>query len=349
MITTVSYTSARDAIKNLIKNEFPEFPTKIEAQLLTFYRNISAYEEEGVKIRPQIIFTNNIDALLKPVSDAYKLEMSHDVGEIWLTRRFKSLFPFCKKGWTVYVEVKEDKVTYGICKSLSGVKELGLVPQIFTNPNEPYKDKTDKIFAFFIGNTSTFTTNMYTLKGEAININYSLDEKEVFDWQKEIDDFAEASFSKVKTTQKKLKELKTIYRNILTNSFVSLHGALCVIVDKEYKDNGFLADGIWLENPIALSKMFMVQTSKNPESKLNGFTEILTGMLELDGITVVDNAGRIRAYNVFVENNFETTKNVYGGARKRAAYTIINSRRKKIIGVYFQSHDGEMFFRKVKK
>ena len=47
-------------------------------------------------------------------------------------------------------------------------------------------------------------------------------------------------------------------------------------------------------------------------------------------ITVVDNLGRVRAYNVFVETNRKSTKSVVGGARKRAAYTIINSRRKKI-------------------
>jgi len=72
-------------------------------------------------------------------------------------------------------------------------------------------------------------------------------------------------------------------------------------------------------------------------------------MLDFDGITVVDNAGNILAYNVFVEANLRTTSGTIGGARKRAAYTIINSKKKNIIGVYFQSHDGEMFYAAVKK
>jgi phosphoribosylformylglycinamidine synthase len=40
---------------------------------------------------------------------------------------------------------------------------------------------------------------------------------------------------------------------------------------------------------------------------------------------------------------------VVGGARKRAAYTIVNSKVKKIVGVYFQSQDGETFYEEVVK
>ena len=60
----------------------------------------------------------------------------------------------------------------------------------------------------------------------------------------------------------------------------------------------------------------------------------------------------INNYNTYIitNNSFAGANiNVVGGARKRAAYTVINSRRKRIIGVYFQSHDGEMFYKAVKK
>jgi len=72
-------------------------------------------------------------------------------------------------------------------------------------------------------------------------------------------------------------------------------------------------------------------------------------MLNKDGITVIDNTGQILAYNVFVEINTKLAGNIIGGARKRAAYTVINSRKPNIVGVYFQSFDGEMFFAPSKK
>jgi hypothetical protein len=68
-------------------------------------------------------------------------------------------------------------------------------------------------------------------------------------------------------------------------------------------------------------------------------------MLDFDGITVIDNAGRIRAYNVFIEANQDKDIKIVGGARRRAAYSILQNKSKKIIGVYFQSQDGDNFFK----
>ena len=71
-------------------------------------------------------------------------------------------------------------------------------------------------------------------------------------------------------------------------------------------------------------------------------------MLNFDGITIIDNQGRLRAYNVFVEPNSKKVGYIVGGARKRAAYFILSSKKKGIVGVYFQSHEGEVFFQELK-
>jgi len=120
------------------------------------------------------------------------------------------------------------------------------------------------------------------------------------------------------------------------------------VVDQGYQRDEFLSDGIWLETPISLSKLFM-QTNNYSEQKLTATTNLFLTMLNKDGITVIDNAGNILAYNVFVEADLKAVAGIIGGARKRAAYTVINSRRKDIIGVYFQSYDGEIFFANVKR
>ena len=72
-------------------------------------------------------------------------------------------------------------------------------------------------------------------------------------------------------------------------------------------------------------------------------------MLNFDGITIIDNQGRLRAYNVFVEPNSKKVGYIVGGARKRAAYFILSTKKKGIVGVYFQSHEGEVFFQELKK
>jgi len=70
-------------------------------------------------------------------------------------------------------------------------------------------------------------------------------------------------------------------------------------------------------------------------------------MLNYDGITVIDNAGRILAYNVFVESEKNATRNIIGGARLRAAYSLLNTKNKRVIGVYFQSQEGDNFYKTI--
>ena len=134
-----------------------------------------------------------------------------------------------------------------------------------------------------------------------------------------------------------------MYNNIFENVFNNIHGCICVVVDKDYVDHGFFEDGIWLKEPIEFSKLF-TQTKSYSEEKLTSFSELFMDMLSYDGITIIDNKGRIRAYNVFVESDTSKSSNILGGARKRAAFTVINSKVDKIIGVYFQSQEGEIFY-----
>jgi hypothetical protein len=193
---------------------------------------------------------------------------------------------------------------------------------------------------------------MKSIKGHSISINFALDIKVVNDWDGEIHEFVEASFLKLKATAKKLAEVKIMYKNIFKNVLRNISGTICVVVDKDYHGgedrDDFLDDGIWLREPISFSKLF-IHGQHDVEPKLTAISDVFMSMLNFDGITVVDNAGNILAYNVFVEANMKTSGYIIGGARKRAAYTIINSRKKGIIGVYFQSHDGEMFYAPIKK
>jgi len=164
----------------------------------------------------------------------------------------------------------------------------------------------------------------------------------------EIKEFVDATFSKLRTTQRKLQDMKNMYLNIFTNVLSRVNGSICVIVDKDYKDNGLFEDGIWLKEPLSFSKLFTQSKSYN-EEKLQAHADLFMNMLNFDGITIIDNQGRLRAYNVFVEPNSKKVGYIVGGARKRAAYYILSTKKKDIVGVYFQSHEGEVFFQLVPK
>lgn len=345
MVENIFFLSASESLTNFIKNEWENVPQILMNQYSNFIYRIGTYEEEGVKIRPKILLTNDIQTIANSIPNSYVLSMFHDQTESLFNSRMKSLIPFAVHNWNIYVNVNSDGYTYGIYKSLSSIKDKDFNTIMFEKKS--LRDKTDNIFAILATPQSTFTINFKSLKGEQMNINFAMQEKKVVDWKEEIKEFVDASFAKLRTTQNKLAEIKTMYYNIFENVLHNVHGAICAVVDKDYVDDGFFKDGIWLENPISFSKLF-TRTASYSEAKLIGISELFIDMLNYDGITIVDNLGRIRAYNVFVENEQSRENNILGGARKRAAFTIISSKNKKIKGVYFQSQDGEMFYKKVR-
>jgi len=350
MNENIFYLDAKNKIVDFLASEYDDFPIKLQNRFMNFFPKMINYEEEGIKYKPRLLFTNNIDAVMKSLPSPSKIELFRDENENMFASRLKALVPFTQHDWCIYVSSEDDCVIYGIFKNINSIKEQGVEDIIFQS--NYLKDRDDKIFGIYAYAENNWAVTMKSIKGNEININFALDIKVVNDWDGEIYDFVEASFSKLKASVKKLNEVKTMYKNIFKNVIRNVHGTMCVVVDKDYPTSehrdDFLDDGIWLREPISFSKLF-IQGTHNAEPKLNAISDVFMSMLNFDGITVVDNAGNVLAYNVFVEANLRTAGGVIGGARKRAAYTIINSKKKLIIGVYFQSHDGEMFYAPLKK
>ena len=342
MLNNIYFGDGKMNIENFIESSYPNFPQKMTAQLINFVSRMCFYEEEGAKLRPTILFTNKMETLIKSVGNTIKQVIFEDENENMFRSRMKALTPFSSHKWNIYVQLNSNgSVEYGIYRSLNSIKEHNFNTNLFLN--EELKARSNSVFAFLIESISSSNVLFRSLKGEDMNLNFSLENRKLLDFNEEVKEFVDASFSKLKTTKKKLNELKILYQNTFKNCFRQIHGCICVVVDKDYVDNGFFGDGIWLSHPIELSKLFMQSTSYS-ETKLESYSELFMDMLNYDGITIVDNKGRIRAYNVFVESDSGKESNIVGGARKRAAFTVINSKVKKIVGVYFQSQEGEIFY-----
>lgn len=341
----IFYLSAKDSLDNFILNETSEFPKKLQNQLVNFIPNLGNYEEEGIRYRPNLLFTNDINAIVKAIPNCFKVCMFEDENEAMFNSRMKSLCIFSKNDWYIFINIKEDGIQYGICKPTNSIKDKNF--ETLLKESQILKDKS-KFFGFIVYPLSNHNITFKSIKNGVLNINFSLETRKITSWKEEIGEFVEASFSKLRTTKKKMEEIKTLFINIFDKALKNINGTICVVVDKEYVDKGLLGDGIWLTEPIELSKLFL-QTKSYSEQKLLSVSELFIDMLNYDGITVIDNTGRIRAYNCFVETSMNNEKNIIGGARKRAAYTLINTKVKKVIGVYFQSHEGELFYIPVRK
>ncbi len=345
MADNLFFTEAKEAVLRFIAKEYPTMPEDLISVLINNFYKFCSYEEESQKIKPRIIFTNNIELVNRTIPNCFKLQLFSDSDEKMFNSRLKSLLLFCLNDWATYIECKDGKINYGICKVFNSIKEKSLHQLVFESENLMTNEKFNLIY---LDTLSAYAINLHGVKGSDIIVNFSINDSNFLNRSNVIKRFVNASFSKLKTTKNKLTEIKILYENILKKAINDIHGAICVVIDKDYKDKGYFNDGIWLEEPIEFSKTFL-QTKSYSESKLNNIAELFISMLNYDGITIVDNAGRIRAYNVFIKADKYSKKNIVGGARKRAAYGIINSGIRKIVGVFFHSQDGEVFYEEVKK
>lgn len=346
MADNLYFTEAKETVLRFIAKEYATMPEKLVSMLLNNFYKFTSYEEESKQIKPRIFFTSNIDMINKNIPNCYKLQLFSDEDEQFFNSRLKSLLVFCLNDWTVYIEHKDNKYNYGICKVFNSIKEKSLSALIFENE---ILLNTEKFNLIYLDTLSSYAIGLRGIKGGNIIINFSINDTNFLNRENVIKRFVNASFSKLKTTKNKLNEIKILYENILKRAINNIHGAICVVVDKDFKDpKGYFSDGVWLNEPIEFSKTFLMTRSYS-EAKLTNIAELFIAMLNYDGITIVDNIGRIRAYNVFIKSDRLTKKNITGGARKRAAYAIINSGMKKIVGVYFHSQDGEIFYEEVKK
>ena len=333
-----------DARKNVLELFSVEFPTMhvadIDLFISNFYKWVN-YEEEGQKIRPTIIITSSINTIVKAVPGSKKIIFYEDANTDNFKAHIKALMVFCKSSWNIYMCFTEAGVEYGIIKGLTSIKEMSLIQTITRKETlEAIAKKANLVILSVVGGG---VCKLKGARGNTVSICFNLNSGSEYNWENEIYDFVEACVSKIKTTPRKLQDIRNLLFNTFQRCLKDLHGTICLVVDKEFKDRtGFLADGTWLKEPIEFAKLFM-RSNKFDENVLRSYADVFTTMLDFDGITIIDNAGRIRAYNVFIESN--NTEKIVGGARKRAAYSLLQSKLKKIVGVYFQSQDGDNFYK----
>ncbi len=341
----VFFDTAKNSVSNFFEKEFDSFPPLIMSHFLNRFNDIMNYSEEGLKIRPKLIFTDSIEIISKALSKTTTITVFEDSEPTMFNSRLKSLLAIAKQDWCIFIDIKEGKISYGLIMSFRSIKDKGVVQLL--EENTTLRERAVKINCIIARPLNFYTMYLHSISGNDLKVNLSLDKSKSNDIDLAITNFVDTTFSKLRTTQRKLQDMKNMYHNIFNSVLNDVNGAICVIVDKDYVDNGFFEDGIWLKEPISFSKLF-TQTKSYSEVKLQAYASMLINMLNFDGITIIDNQGRLRAYNVFVEPNAKKVGYVVGGARKRAAYHILTSRRKGIVAVYFQSHEGEVFFQELK-
>lgn len=349
----ISFSASNNAIHAFFLNQNVNLPIPLYNELLVFLSKACTYEEEEHKVRPSIIIGNNLlDDQVTRLTQATMIPLVKEcLTETRLIKRLKSMLPFCNNGWRVFLNLDDETLTYGIVRNFNGPAGLS-IDDILTNMSISDKESLGINFVL-VDIASNFEI---LLKGIAdiCTIDFRL-----------ID---ETSNSGAQTTfcedllsacEGDISKVAAAYRKTIGLFSQKLHGSICMIIRHDHTlPDDILKDGIFLETPLDIYPILAedlndkqalqdISFTISSHEKYHAFTGLFIEMLNIDGITIVDNRGRIRAYNVFVSPDATGTENLAGGARKRAANFLLKQKNPNYLGVYFQSQDGMSSYERI--
>lgn len=346
----IHFSAVKRRLRELLKTEKIILPNKFYENFLKFISKICTYEEESRKIRPTLVLGFNICSALEQVPNHYILKAKvgkRDGSD--LEKIMKALVPFCNNGWFVYMDIKSTCIEYGLLRAFNGPKGLSVTEILFDT--DGIAEELIDYGLIEIKVLSIFEISISGLRKNKLIIDFRFAEHND---NGHLDNYILVTNDITSAVLESDREiLEPVFCNLLQTTAQRVHGTICLIVKSDYEfPNEFLSDGIWLKEPINLAEkaLYTVRDSKDSISSemFYGLTGLLIEMMNVDGITIIDNEGRIRGYNVFINQSNVREIKVSGGARKRAAYSLLNTGDPKILGVYFQSQDGNTFYERMR-
>ena len=333
------FQSAKEKIQELFDYEQVNGIEKIKDKLFSLLSKFCRYEEEEVKIRPQLFIGEDVLYFLQVIPDKFIYTIEKPTGADEFDKMVKSLIPLSNEGYSMYIDLKGKKIQYGLFKPKDSLT-IVLDDIIFGSSYSPEDIQGKSLIKFSYENSSMFS--IHGVRGSKETISFNIVE------QLEATDGLVEFLSKEYSGDQYIHQIVAFwgeYKKLLKKN---VHGCICVFIDGAKKNNTKLKGGIWLKTPICLTN----SVKKYKETKdysdlldLMNEVELSFSLINNDGITVFDEKGNILAYNVFVESK-SRTKNA-GGARRRAAEYIVETSPPECRGVYFQSQDGETFFKEL--
>lgn len=337
------FENAADEMDKILSEENLLFSESFKKCLLSIMSEMCNYTEEDHKVRPQIILGNNVNNFFRTVSPHNYYVMYRDsLNGDGLPRFFKSLALFCDNGWYIVINRLDDKIEYGLFRKYADISEKKFEDYFRDSFS---KDLNCNMITIKARNNFEIVVTRwkeedFVISQRYIEISESVDSEHVYKSLTE-DVIAENDpYSK----EYGYKCFMKMFRNLPQQ----VHGTILLVVEDDFKLVNNVLSGIEIDPAIDYYESFLKYKTINSymdAETIYSLTGLLYEMLNTDGITIITNKGRVLYYNVFYEGSIP--EGIKGGARKRTAKGILgNSKLEGVIGVYFQSQDGDIFYEK---
>lgn len=325
MVQDIRLASLRDntlaSIAEFLLDENFQNSTILKEGILDLINLLSDYYEEGTHLFPQVLITNNSIEFFKTISNREILisEQALNVSE------FKNIIKLCAPlavgSWIIYIEVKGNKLKYGLVDA----EMTETSPSIYEQTVGELKVEIENINIAFLRNIGSKTVELTGLKKKLI-VSLTLDKVEIHD---------NAIHQISKEITKSLEQFQlatmTFFDKTLQDAVEQGHGNLIGVikdnVDVINKIKHTLSDGVYLETPIDIADYIAyTEREKTNESSVSlmAYSKVMISMLNHDGITLLTDTGKILGYHIFIQSIEIEGVQLVGGARTRAFQSMVN-------------------------
>jgi len=299
---------------------------------------ISDYHEEGTPLFPELIITNSLD-FFKTIPNKEFLIAEGPLSVDEFKKAIKLCAPLAIDTWTIFIEIRADKIRYGLVSAEMTETSLSMYNQTVGELKVQYENTT----IAYVRNIGQKTVELSGLKNKIV-VSLTLAEatKTTF---KEVSTISKAITAKCEESIK--EPISTFFEKLITIALRIGHGNLIGVIDETPGAKDALIDkeknGTYLPSPIDFEQLIIeAEQDKSNETSINlkSYSSILKSMLNHDGITVFTNKGKLIAYHLLIGTYEKPGQNLVGGARTKAFASMQNSNL--FLSCFYKSQDGNI-------
>ena len=309
--------------------------------------SLSNYSEEGKRLYPKIIVTENVNALrlLLPQAEIIRLRSGPLQSSTYITCLNKCA-PLTTGDWYIVIARGTSEVSLGIIRS--GASALSPLPE---QSLIDLKDSPDLPWIVIVKQVADRTVIAIDSRGNQLEVTFSGRAQSNFNPWLELEKLYEQIATNAGSEEK--AALILLLNRIFARVVETGHGTLAIVVNHSTISPN-LEDGMWLKEPLNLLKR--VQTEIQIEDRESGAAnraaiEVVSGMLMSDGITAFDTHGCVLGFNVFAKaissEERELMEHTTGGARHRTFELLRSWIGSQLSACMMVSHDGHIAYKGV--
>jgi hypothetical protein len=311
-----------------------------EESLVALAVALADHREEGKALFPRVLICDDLATVLRNLQGSSPIVIGKGVRAPGTAlRALKKCAPLADSGWAIWIERHADYFDYGVFREPPGPTSIDLRQTLLDTP-------PSSLHALLIAQFAPGTVELISVGNAGLRIHLSGERKESIsteDAQRAVANWMAEDIADDRIRESYVSFATAVLSELLRKG----HGTLIAIASSgSTKWKRSAGDAVVLAQPIDLAALLAAHSDESTSSalaELIAYVNLLAGMLNSDGITVVDTAGKILAFNWFIRTDLRSlsAREQAGGARHRA-FAALKSlvSRGQMRGAFIRSSNG---------